>query len=209
MVGCHAGRVLEILSGTGLATASGLNAAVPLLALAAADRWTTLVDLPADWAWIAEPWAMVVLGILLVVEVVADKVPGLDSVNDVVQTVVRPAAGGLAFAAGSGSTTVAVREPAELFSSGSWLPVIAGVLMALTVHVAKAVVRPVVNVATLGVGAPVVSAAEDATSVALVVAAVLLPLLVLVLVAWLVWVWVRLRRRRRTTATAPSPGRTL
>ena len=38
---------------------------------------------------------------LLAVEVVADKVPVVDHVNDVVQTVVRPTAGGLAFGAGS------------------------------------------------------------------------------------------------------------
>lgn len=199
-------RVLELLSGTGLATASGLNAAVPLLALAAADRWTTLVDLPADWAWIAEPWAMLVLGALLLVEVVADKVPGLDSVNDAVQTLVRPAAGGLAFAAGSGSSTAAVPEPAEVFTSGTWMPVVAGVLLALAVHVAKAVVRPVVNVATLGVGAPLISGAEDVASAVLTVAAVLLPLLVVVLVLVLVWSWLRLRRRRRPAA--PAPGRT-
>ncbi len=198
--------MLELLSGAGLATASGLNAAVPLLALAAADRWTGLVDLPAEWAWVSEPWAMVVLAGLLLVEVVADKVPVLDSVNDVVQTVVRPAAGGLAFAAGTGAQTVAVDDPADLFADGRWVPVAIGVVLALTVHAGKAVTRPVVNAATLGVGAPFVSTLEDGASLALTVAAVVVPVLVVLLLVALVWAWVVLRRRRTRararTATA-------
>ncbi len=46
--------------------------------------------------------ASLILAVLLAVEMVADKVPVVDHVNDVVQTVVRPTAGGLAFGAGSG-----------------------------------------------------------------------------------------------------------
>lgn len=206
--------MLELLTGTGLATASGLNAALPLLLLGVADRWTGLVDLPEAWAWLSEPWVLVVLAVVLLVEVVADKVPGLDSVNDVAQTVIRPTAGGLAFGAGSGAQTVAVSDPAELFSSSTWVPVAAGVVLALLVHVAKATLRPVVNVATLGVGAPLVSTVEDAGSVVLTVAAVLLPVLVVLLVAGLVVGWVVLRRRRRAAgrtrdradATGPPLG---
>ncbi len=44
-----------------------------------------------------------ILTALLVAEVMADKVPAVDLVNDVVQTVVRPAADGIACGAGSGS----------------------------------------------------------------------------------------------------------
>ena len=88
--------------------AAGLNAYIPLLALGLLSRYTDLLMLPAGWAWLESPAALVILGILLVVEVVADKVPAVDSVNDVLQTVVRPAAGGMVFAAGSGSETIAV-----------------------------------------------------------------------------------------------------
>jgi hypothetical protein len=41
-----------------------------------------------------------IAAILLMVEIVADKVPALDSVNDVVQTFVRPTAGGIVFGSG-------------------------------------------------------------------------------------------------------------
>lgn len=188
--------MLEALTGTGLATAAGLNAALPLLVLGALDRWTGLVDLPERWAWLSNGWVLVILAVLLVVDVVADKVPGLDHLNDLVATVLRPTAGGLAFGAGSGAQTVAVTDPAELVDSQAWVPVGVGVLLALTVHGVKAVSRPLVNAATVGVGTPVVSALEDAASLALTLAALLLPVLVLVLVAVLVVGYVRWRRRR-------------
>lgn len=189
--------MLEILTGAGLATAAGLNAALPLVVLGALDRWTSLVDLPAAWEWLADPWVMVVLGMLLVIEVVADKVPGIDHLNDVVQTVVRPTAGGLAFGAGAGAQTVTVEDPSAFVESGAWVPVVIGVVLALTVHAGKALTRPVVNAATVGTGGPVVSAAEDATSLLLTITAVLVPVLVLVLLVAMVVVAVRLLRRRR------------
>lgn len=202
--------MLELLTGTGLATAAGLNAALPLIVLGALDRWTGLVQLPPDWAWLSNGWVLAILGVLLLLEVVADKIPGVDHVNDVVQTVVRPTAGGLAFGAGSGSQTVAVTDPASFFTSGTWVPVAIGVLLALTVHTGKALGRPVVNATTLGAGAPVVSAVEDGTSLALTLAAILLPVLVLVLLGLLVWGGVRMLRRRgrrrRSVTTHAADG---
>ena len=64
-------------------------------------------------------------------------------------------------------------------------------------------VRPAANVATAGVAAPVLSTMEDITSVGLVFAAILLPILVLVALAVLVWAVVALFRRRRRRA-APA-----
>lgn len=189
--------MLEVLTGAGLATASGLNAALPLLVLGTLDRWTSVVDLPSGWQWLSNGWVLAILVVLLVLEVVADKVPGIDHLNDVVQTVVRPTAGGLAFGAGSGSQTAAVTDPADFFTSETWVPVAAGVLLALTVHAGKALGRPVVNATTAGTGGPVVSAVEDLSSLALTAAALLLPVLVIVLLVGLVWAGVLLARRSR------------
>ena len=188
--------MLELLTGTGLATASGLNAALPLLILGSLDRWTGLVDLPSGWAWLSNPWVLGILALLLVLEVVADKIPGVDHVNDVVQTVIRPTAGGLAFGAGSGAQTVAVTDPESFFTSDAWVPVAIGVVLALTVHAGKALARPVVNATTAGLGAPVVSTLEDVTSFALTVAAILLPILVRVLLALLLWAGIRAAQKR-------------
>ena len=83
---------MEVLTGFGLATAAGLNAYIPLLALGLLARFTDLVTLPAGWAWLENGWVLAIVGALLVIEVVADKIPALDTVNDVIQTVFRPAA---------------------------------------------------------------------------------------------------------------------
>src|SRR3954449_11801401 len=86
----HAECVLEALTGVGLATSAGLNAYIPLLAVGVFDRYTGLIDLPPSWQWLADGWVIAILALLLSIEVVADKVPVVDHVNDVIQTVVRP-----------------------------------------------------------------------------------------------------------------------
>jgi uncharacterized membrane protein len=92
--------MLEFLVGSGLAAAAGLNAWMPLFALGLLDRVVPVIDLPASWSWLSSDVALWITGVLLVVEIVADKIPAVDSVNDVLQTVVRPASGGIAFGAG-------------------------------------------------------------------------------------------------------------
>ena len=84
--------MLELLTGTGLAVAAGLNAYVPMLVLGLAGRFLDFVELPAAWAWLENEWVLLILGVLLVIELVADKIPAVDSVNDVIQSIVRPAA---------------------------------------------------------------------------------------------------------------------
>ncbi|MGW5672407.1 DUF4126 domain-containing protein [Micromonospora sp. NPDC003776] len=202
--------MLEVLTGSGLAASAGLNAYIPLLLMGLLARYTDLVDLPRAWQWLDNGWVVLILAVLLAVEVVADKVPVVDHVNDVVQTVVRPTAGGLAFGAGSSSQTVTVSDPDTFFSSHQWVPVLVGVLIALGVHLLKAAARPVINATTAGFGAPVASTAEDATSAVMSVVAILLPVLVLVfllgLVAFLFWFLRRRKDRRRERAAARAAG---
>ena len=62
---------------------------------------------------------MAIVAVLLAVEVVADKIPALDSVNDVIQTFVRPTAGGIVFGAGTASQTAAVTDPGAFVVVGS------------------------------------------------------------------------------------------
>ena len=77
---------MELLTGLGLAVPAGLNAYIPLLAVAIAEAagW---IDLPQPYALIGEWWSVALIAVLLVIEVFADKVPGVDHVNDVIQTV--------------------------------------------------------------------------------------------------------------------------
>lgn len=193
---------MELLTGFGLATAAGLNAYIPLLALGLLSRFTELVSLPAGWAWLENAWVMLIVGVLLTVEIVADKIPALDTVNDTVQTFVRPTAGGIVFGSGTAAQTAAVTDPGAFASSGQWIGVVIGIVTALIVSLTKSAVRPIANIGSAGMAAPVLSTAEDVTSVGLVFVSLLLPLLVLVALAavavavFQIWRW----RRRRTQA---------
>jgi len=193
---------MEFLTGFGLATSAGLNAYIPMLLMGLLARFTSLVNLPHGWTWLENGWVMAIVAVLLGVEIVADKVPALDSINDAVQTFVRPASGGIVFGSGTAAQTAAVSDPAEFARSGQWVPVVIGVVTALVVHLTKTAVRPAANVATAGVAAPVLSTIEDFTSVSLVFIAILVPALVLVVLAALAWgaIWLLRRRRRRHSA---------
>ena len=195
---------MELLTGFGLAAAAGLNAYIPLLALGLLARFTDLVTLPAAWAWLENGWVMTIVAVLLCVEVVADKVPALDSVNDTVQTLVRPTAGGIVFGSGTAAQTSAVADPGAFAQSGQWVPVAVGVAVALMVSLTKSTVRPAANVATAGTAAPVLSTLEDVASVALVFLAILVPVLVLVAVVVMMWAAVRIIRRRRGRSRSAS-----
>ncbi|MGU3497359.1 DUF4126 domain-containing protein [Mycobacterium sp. C31M] len=197
---------MELLTGFGLATAAGLNAYIPLLALGVLSRYTDLVSLPAGWAWLENGWVMGIVAILLVIEIIADKVPALDSVNDMVQTFVRPTAGGIVFGSGTAAQTATVTDPGAFAQSGQWVPVVIGIVIALVVSLTKSTVRPAANVATAGVAAPVLSTVEDVTSIGLVFVAILLPVFVLVAVVVLAWAAVTLIRRRRKARQAGGPA---
>ncbi len=195
----------QLLTGLGLSTAAGLNAYIPMLMLGALARFTDVVNLPQGWSWMENGWVLAILAVLLIVEVVADKVPALDSINDTVQTFVRPAAGGIVFGSGTAAQTAAVADPGEWAQSGQWVPVVVGVVIALVVSLTKSAVRPAANVATAGVAAPVLSTVEDVTSFGLVLVALLLPVLVLVFLAVIAWgAWKLLRRIRSRKRAVPD-----
>jgi uncharacterized membrane protein AbrB (regulator of aidB expression) len=83
------------------------------------------------------------------------------------------------------------------------LALAAGLLVAGTVHVAKAgVMRPIVTATTGGVGNTPVSIAEDVTSTVLSLLSIVVPIIVgtllIVLVAFLI-AWIYRRAERRTT----------
>jgi uncharacterized membrane protein len=200
--------MLEILTGAGLSAAAGLNAYIPLLLVGLGSRFLDWIDLPPAWAWLANEWVLVILGVLLVIEIVADKLPVVDSVNDWIQTIVRPAAGGILFGTGTSSETAAITDPAAFFSSNQWVPIVIGIVLSLAVHAGKALTRVPANTATAGMAAPVLSTLEDVSSVVLSILALLFPALVVLallgLVAGLVALVRRRRRRRREAGTVPA-----
>jgi uncharacterized membrane protein len=190
--------VIAALTGMGLAAAAGLNAYIPFLVMALVAKYTDLVTLPVSYQWMESWWAIGIGSVLLLTEVVLDKIPAVDSVNDAIQTFIRPGMAGLLGAATAGAAEL---DSSPWMAEHPWVNVVLGIVVAGLVHAGKATARPVINASTLGVGAPVVSTVEDGTSIGLSFVAILLPLLViavLVLLAGaLVWLWLLLRRRRR------------
>lgn len=195
--------MIAALTGIGLSAAAGLNAYIPFLVVALLARFTDVIDLPESYAWIESGWAIAVASVLLLTELVLDKIAVVDHVNDAVATFIRPTVGGLIFAATNAAHEV---DQSAWMAERPWIGVILGVVVAGIVHAGKATARPAVNAATLGVGTPVVSAAEDGASVGLSLVAVFLPVLVIValvlLAVALAWLWRRVRRFRRTPAKA-------
>ena len=162
-----------ILTGLGLAAPAGLNAYIPLLALALADRATTLVNLESPYDALSSNAGIAILVLLLTIEVAVDKVPGVDHLNDMVQSFVRPAAGAIvALGATSGIATI---HPAVM--------VILGLVLAGSVNAVKITTRPAVTVGTAGVFNPFVSMAEDGVAILASLIAIVAPLLVLLVLA--------------------------
>ena len=191
--------MLAALTGAGLSAAAGLNAYIPFILVALIARFTDVINLPHQYAWIESWWAIGIAAVLLLSEVVLDKVAVVDSINDAVGTFVRPATGGLIFAA----TTAAedFEKGSTFMADNPWIGVLLGIITAGIVHTGKAVSRPVVNAGTGGLGAPVISTAEDGAAITLSLVAIFLPVLVIFLLLLLLWgmfaLWRRGHRRRR------------
>lgn len=205
--------MIEFLIGSSLAASAGLNAWMPLFLLGLADRFLPAVNLPSGWSWIGSDVALWILGALLLLEIIADKIPALDSINDVVQSVLRPASGGIVFGAGASSQTVAVDDPASFFSENTWVPIVTGIVIALVVHVVKATARITANTVTGGLAAPVLSTAEDGASFLLAALAIIVPVLAALLLIGLVvavvlfFRWRGRRGRHESTATGATVPR--
>ena len=191
--------MLAALTGMGLSAAAGLNAYIPFLVVALIARFTDYITLPVGYEWIESNWAIGIGAALLLAEVILDKIPAVDTINDTIQTFIRPSMGGLIFAA---TTAAAQLDNSTWMKENPWVSVVLGVLISGLVHTGKMAARPVINVGTVGAGAPVVSTAEDIGSLGLSLIALIAPVLVilaLALLAWLlIWMWLRVRRWRRT-----------
>jgi hypothetical protein len=188
--------VFELLTGLGLAMPAGLNAYIPLLAVALADRYFGLLHLAAPYDAISSPAGILVITILLIIETLADKIPLVDHVNDLINSVIRPSAGAVLVMASTGTVD----------SINPILAMVLGLIVAGSVHAVKASIRPTVTATTGGIGNPIVSAAEDGVAIALTVVALLAPILIAgVLIALILLLAKLLRSRRRRGIAAQQP----
>ena len=134
-----------------LAAAAGLNAFLPLLGLALADRFTDKVDLPQPYSIISSGAGIAILLVLVTIDLVADKIPRIDHLNDLISSPIRPAAGMfLMMAAVSGKNEI--HEVVAMFI---------GLLLAGSIHAYKSIKRARITLATNGLANPMVSLIED------------------------------------------------
>jgi len=179
--------LLGVFSAFGLSASAGLNAYIPLLVIGTLAHYTDLITLNTPWDTLANPWILILLGILVIIEMLADKIPAVNHINDIIQTFVRPVAGAIAFAAAA--NVVSDVNPV--------LTLAAGLFVAGGVHTVKAVaVRPAVTAATGGAGNVPVSIAEDIISTVVSFLSIIIPILVggiliIVFAFFIWWIWRR------------------
>jgi len=183
---------MDIFTAFGLSASAGLNAYIPLLVVALLAKFTNLINLTSPWDTLESWWVIGVLFVLSLVEFFADKIPAVNHANDIIQTVIRPVAGAIVFAASAQIITDV--HPV--------LAMIMGLLVAGGVHAVKSLaVRPAITATTGGTANVPVSIAEDIISTLLSIIAAIVPVVIaviLVLLAALIvwWIWRRINRQR-------------
>lgn len=185
--------LMNVSAAFGFSTSAGLNAYIPMLIVALTARFTNLIELQEPYNVLTSPWVIGTLVVLLVIEMLVDKIPAVDTVNDVVHTLVRPAAGALLFAANADVIT----------DINPIIAVVMGLLLAGGVHAAKGATRPLVTATTGGTGNWFVSLMEDVTAVFVSIMSLFLPLImagVILLVMALLLTWYVRRRRRKAVS---------
>ena len=181
---------LGIFTSFGLSTSAGLNAYLPLLIVSLVARFSDLIRLNEPFDALKSWWVIGLLVVLTTIEILADKIPVIDSIQDLIQTIFRPAAGAILFAANANA--IADVHPV--------LAMICGLIVAGTVHVVKSAARPMVTAATGGTANPVLSTVEDIVSALTAFLAILLPTLIalvlliaVIVIGW--WLWKRQQRQ--------------
>lgn len=188
--------LLGVFSAFGLSASAGLNAYIPLLVVGVvAHYFPATLNLAKPFDLLANPWILILLGVLVIIEMVADKVPAANHVNDLIQTFVRPAAGAIAFAASANVIT----------DINPVLALACGLLVAGSVHTVKAAaVRPAVTATTAGAGNIPVSIAEDIfatiTSILAVVLPIIAGILFIVFLTLVLWWWMGRRGQKSQSA---------
>ena len=181
---------MDILAAFGLSASAGLNAYIPLLIVSLLAKFTDLIVLSEPWRAMESWWVIGVLVVLSAIEFFTDKIPAVNHINDAIQTFIRPTAGAILFAASAQVVT----------DINPIISIIAGLLVAGTVHAVKSVVvRPAITATTAGLGEAPVSFLEDGISTVLSVLSIALPSVVgviLILLAILI-IWWLVRRSSR------------
>lgn len=150
--------IMALVAALGLSSTAGLRAVATLFAIGVVSDITIsghpLLALHGNFTVLGSTPMLILLGVLTVVEIIIDKFPGLDNLNDVIHTVIRPVVGAV-IVAGTSNT---------LSDTNVWVAAAAGAVLAFGVHVTKSTARVATTATTAGVGNPIISVLEDLLS---------------------------------------------
>ena len=178
---------ISIALGVVLAAATGFRVFLPMLVMSGA-AYTGHLSLDNSFAWLATPFALTMLGVAALVEVLAYYVPGVDNLLDALAT---PAA----FVAG---TIVSAAVMTDLPPMAKWTAaVIAGGGTASLTQGVTTILRAKSTLVTGGLGNPVIATGELGGAVLLSLLALAAPLAAIALVILLLWLAFRLIQRQR------------
>lgn len=193
--------LFSIAVGVALAASCGLRAFMPLFIAGLMARLLEGTSFEPEFmvggsfAWLKSTPALIALGVAVVAEVAADKIPALDNLLDVVQTPVRTGAGMVVCAA----FVTELPTWAQALTA-----VVAGGGAALGVHATKSAVRLGSTVATGGTANPLLSIGEDILcGVSALLSVVFAVVAVIVAVATIILIMVFLRWAFKKKKEAP------
>lgn len=178
----------SLLAGLGLSASAGLNAYLPLLILALADRISGSFNLPDPYDAVSSNAGIVIILLVMAVELIGDKLPRVDHINDMIHWPIRALIGGFCFMA----------VAAEQGDVNVWLAGVIGLAIAGGVSYWKMRVRPAITRETTGIGNPIISVQEDAVAIVLSIMALAWPWGIALMLPLLGW-WIHRAANRMAT----------
>lgn len=183
----------------GSAWLSGINLYATVLTLGLLQRFG-VAQLPGDLAYLSHNWILGAAAVLYVIQFVADKIPAVDSIWDVVHTFIRVPAGAVLAATAFAHFDPKVRLIALLLGGG----------IALSSHGTKTATRLAANTSPEPFSNIVLSLIGDALTVGGTLLMALHPIMIIAIVVVAVvlslvlfrWIWRALRRMFRPRSTA-------
>lgn len=155
--------------------ASGLNIYATILTLGVLGR-LDIVELPGQLGILGSTPVLAGAGVMYAIEFVADKVPYIDTIWDVIHSVVRPVGGAVLAYSAVGNVDPEWQMAAALIGGS----------VALTSHAAKASTRAATNVSPEPFSNWILSLTEDVIAVGIVWLAALYPWIALAIVIVLI-----------------------
>jgi Domain of unknown function (DUF4126) len=174
-----------ILTGLGLSAAAGLNAWVTLLLFNGLYRLLPQEFPGPTSAALSSHFAVTAALVLFLAEFVADKIPIVDHLWNLLQTLLRPVVGALLTLAAVPETSASARVGLAL----------AGAAATLATHLVKSTTRLTSTAATRGFAQLALSLAEDALALAIGALVFFVPWFTAILIGALAFLLVLERRR--------------